>query len=103
MQEDLANSCDNPKEFWRKIGKIGVGAERQRKISMEVILSDGSIRTDHKIVSNKWKSEFTTLLNSDNNILSEECENSSVPNIVVDDILDCDISIDEVFHVLKVG
>ena len=72
--------------------KIGVGAESQRKIPMEVVLSDGSISTDHKIVLNKWKSEFTTLLNSDNNILSEECENSSVPNIVVDDFLDCDIS-----------
>jgi hypothetical protein len=35
--------------------------------------------------------------------LSEECENSSVPNIVVDDFLDCDISIDEVFHVLKLA
>ena len=83
--------------------KIGVGAERQRKIPMEVVLSDCSISTDHKIVLNKWKSEFTTLLNSDNNILSEECENSSVPNIVVDDFLDCDISIDEVFHVLKLA
>ena len=101
MQEDLTNSCDNPKEFYRKIGKIGVRDERQRKIPMEVVLSDDSISTDHKIVLNKWKSEFATLLNSDNNILSEECENSSVPNIVVDDMLDCDISIDEVFHVLK--
>ena len=100
MQEDLTNSCDNPKEFWRKIGKIGVGAERQRKIPMEVILSDGSISTDNKIVLDKWKSEFATLLNSDN-ILSEECENSSGPNIVVDDFLDCDISTDEVFHVVK--
>ena len=27
VQEELTNSCDNPKEFWRKIGKIGVGAE----------------------------------------------------------------------------
>jgi hypothetical protein len=31
------------------------------------------------------------------------CFNSSVPNIVVDDILDCDISIDEIFHVLKLA
>lgn len=94
MQEDLTNSCDNPTEYWRTIGKIGVGAERQRKTHMEVVLSDGSISTDHKIVLNtkcKWKSEFATLLNSDNNVLSEECENSSVPNMVVDDILDCDI------------
>lgn len=30
MQEDLTNSCDNPREFWRKIGKIG-------KIPMEVV------------------------------------------------------------------
>ncbi|CAG2196501.1 unnamed protein product [Mytilus edulis] len=40
MQDDLTSSCDNPKEFWRKIGKIGIGAERQRNIPMEIKLED---------------------------------------------------------------
>ena len=30
-------------EFWRKIGKIGVGKERQNQIPMEVILPNGDI------------------------------------------------------------
>ncbi|CAG2188857.1 unnamed protein product [Mytilus edulis] len=46
MQDDLTSSCDNPKEFWRKIGKIGIGAERQRNIPMEINLEDGSVSTD---------------------------------------------------------
>ena len=35
--------------------------------------------------------------------MSEECENSNVPNIVVEDFLGCDISIDEVIHLLKLA
>ena len=41
LQEELDNSCENPKEFWRKIGKIGVGNERQSGIPIEVKLDDG--------------------------------------------------------------
>ena len=41
-QEDLLNTTYNPKEFWRKIGKIGVGNERQNSIPLEVKLNDGS-------------------------------------------------------------
>ena len=33
-QEELLDSTNNPKEFWRKIGKIGVGTERQNVIPM---------------------------------------------------------------------
>ena len=32
MQEELINSQGYPKEFWRKIGKIGVGNKRQNNI-----------------------------------------------------------------------
>ncbi|CAG2195599.1 unnamed protein product [Mytilus edulis] len=48
LQEDLIKSCDNPNEFWRKIGKIGVGSERRSFIPMEVKLSDESVSCDKK-------------------------------------------------------
>lgn len=35
LQDELRNSCENPMEFWRKIGKIGVGNERQNNIPMD--------------------------------------------------------------------
>ena len=40
------NSQGNPKEFWRKIGKIGVGSKRQNNIPIKITLSDGSICDD---------------------------------------------------------
>ena len=55
VQEGLVHNTDNPKEFWRKIGKIGVGSERRNKIPMEVKLSDASVSNDKNIVLNKWK------------------------------------------------
>ncbi|VDI43282.1 Hypothetical predicted protein [Mytilus galloprovincialis] len=63
MQDDLTSSCDNPKEFWRKIGKIGIGAERQRNIPMEINLEDGSVSTDPISVLNKWKNDFSSVEN----------------------------------------
>jgi hypothetical protein len=40
----------DPREFWKNIGKIGVGSERQKSIPMEVVLEDGSICTDTDII-----------------------------------------------------
>ena len=50
IQDDLENKYENPKEFWLKIGNIGIGSERQRNIPMEITLSDGSISTDPDLV-----------------------------------------------------
>ena len=101
LQEDLTSSCSNPKEFWRKIGKIGVGAERQRNIPMEIKLNDGSVCTDRETVLNKWKNDFSLMLNIVQNV-SIECENNPIVD-KTDEFLDCDITIEEVFHVLKLA
>ncbi|CAG2258040.1 unnamed protein product [Mytilus edulis] len=74
LQEDLIKSCDNPKEFWRKIGKIGVGSERRSFIPMEVKLSD------------------------ENNLNNVEYIHSN--ENVYDDYLDSFISYEEVYNVL---
>ena len=44
MQEELLNSCkSNSKDFWKKIGRIGVGEERNSSIPMETETPDGII------------------------------------------------------------
>ncbi|CAC5370484.1 unnamed protein product [Mytilus coruscus] len=64
IQEELcAVQNGNPLEFWKKIGRIGVGNERQKSIPMEVLQDDGSICTDTDVVLNKWKISFDNLLN----------------------------------------
>ena len=38
--------CKNQKEFWKKIGKIGIGNERQKQIQMEIVNEDGTMSFD---------------------------------------------------------
>ncbi|CAC5385800.1 unnamed protein product [Mytilus coruscus] len=84
MQEELINSQGNPKEFWRKIGRIGVGSERQNTIPMEIKLNDGSICDDKDIVINKWKCDFEEMLNKNSDTsISNEIENCNSDIICV--------------------
>ena len=47
MQDDLLSSCkSDPNEFWKKIGKVGVGTDRSKNIPMEVKLDNGSVSND---------------------------------------------------------
>ena len=59
--EQLASS--DQQEFWKKIGKVGIGQERQKLIPLEVILEGGSISKSSDVVMNKWKTSFSDLLN----------------------------------------
>lgn len=43
----------NMKEFWRKMGKIGVGSERQHYIPMKVKLDYGQISSENDEVLKK--------------------------------------------------
>lgn len=66
-QDELLECCDNnnqSSEFWKKIGKIGIGAERSQTIPMEVKI-DGTITNDIDTVLNHWKKSFENILNSD--------------------------------------
>ncbi len=63
-QEELLilNSTD-PKEFWKKIGQIGIANDRQ-KIPWEVYINNENVvSSDPKVVLEKWKSDFSELLN----------------------------------------
>ena len=54
----------NPGEFWKYIGRIGVGNERSaRNIPMEVVLDDQRVSTNTQTVMNKWRDDFCELLN----------------------------------------
>ena len=56
--------CKDKNEFWKKIGTIGVGNERNKSIPMEVVCEDGSTSTDPSVVLEKWKTSFETLFNA---------------------------------------
>ena len=79
--------------FWKNIGKIGVGSERQKTIPIEVVLEDGSIYYDTIIISNKLKTSYENLLNWDE--VTNVNDNMS-NNVDLDSV----ISIDEVLKVL---
>ena len=51
LGEKLLNS-DNPTEFWRKIGEIGMANERKPKIPLEVTDDDGNLLTNKTDVIN---------------------------------------------------
>ncbi|CAG2253195.1 unnamed protein product [Mytilus edulis] len=46
QEQLLDDQKRDPREFWKKIGKVGVGNERQKSIPMEVTLDDGTTSTD---------------------------------------------------------
>ncbi|CAG2219168.1 unnamed protein product [Mytilus edulis] len=100
-QEELVNlNKSDPRQFWRKIGNIGIGNDRQSKIPNEVLRSDGSVTNNIDDVLQKWKDSFHGLLNSDpDNNNNFGVENLIVKNDIVCNDLDDYISFDEVYKV----
>ena len=63
-QIDMARECNlQDNSFWKTIGKLVVSQCRKQQIPMEVVLEDGSISTKHLDILNKWKNDFSSLLN----------------------------------------
>jgi hypothetical protein len=73
VQNDLASSADNPKEFWKTVGKVGVGEKRNARIPMEVTDADGNIVCDHETVLETWRNSFSNLLNPASQINDYDC------------------------------
>ncbi|WAR24259.1 hypothetical protein MAR_037928, partial [Mya arenaria] len=67
-QSKLLKACENTNksDFWKDIGKIGIGCERNKSIPIEVLLADGSVSTLPQDVLNKWKNSFEKLYNVPN-------------------------------------
>ena len=63
MQLDIDNlDKNNSQEFWKTIGKIGVGNERRKHIPFEVEINV-HIARDKETVLDTWKNSFRNLLN----------------------------------------
>ena len=74
MQADLLEGVQcNPNEFWKTIGKVGIGCKK--KIPMEVVTENGSISNDLEDVLSKWETSFSQLYTS------KSTSNSSNPVI----------------------
>ncbi len=73
MKENLLQlQTDNPNEYWKFIGNLGIAKERSNHIPWEVITPEGVVITDPDLVLQWWKSDFQGLLNNnDGNIVQE--------------------------------
>ena len=56
---------NNPNAFWKTIGRTGVRDNRKKGIPLEitVINDDGEVCKDRNLVFDKWKTDFSDLLN----------------------------------------
>lgn len=95
----------DPKNFWRKIDRVGTGIERRSQIGQSVRLSDGSITNDSDLVLAKWCDDFNKLLNNqvganyDEQFLEHAKDynrRSSMTKMDTTDILSTDITHEEV-------
>ena len=59
FQDEMDNleSGNNP-EFWKKIGKIGVGKERNNQIPMEVVMPCGTVSSEINTVLEVWRKKL---------------------------------------------
>ena len=60
---DYLNDYENPREFWKAIGKIGLSNERKQNIPFEVITNDGTVSNDKADVLEKWQTDYERLFN----------------------------------------
>ena len=74
-QMEIPNlDTSNSKDFWKRIGKIGVGKERQNQIPMEVILPSGEVSCNTKVILEVWRKHFQDLLNPNIDIIETNRE-----------------------------
>ena len=97
-------SLDNTNHhaFWKKIGKIGMGKEKQNNIPMEVILPCGNISYDIAMIFETWKKHFNELLNLRSGCLNDNfISDKPTANGTNDDHLNLAISKDEIKMLLR--
>ena len=61
--QDQLHNVENPRDFWTKIGRIGITNERKTTVPLEVLIDDGQVSTDHEIIMRKWKTDYEHLYN----------------------------------------
>jgi hypothetical protein len=93
---EAVDSC--PQSIWKKIGKIGVGAERHKSIPMQVVLENGDVSNDRSIVLDKWKRDFSTLLNPDCHMTG--ATTTDIPSTAADPVLDAPLTYTEFMYAI---
>ena len=81
LQAELEQECnkDNTR-FWKSIGKIGVSSAKRNLIPFEITNQDGTVSHNTQDVLNKWKFDFSNLLNcNSNNDIEIPAEDRPVP------------------------
>lgn len=74
QQELLSHLENDQNHFWKSIGKTVTLFLRNKQISMQVVLEDGSICNDVKVVLRQWQDDFCSLLNVKSDInIDEDC------------------------------
>ncbi|VDI50696.1 Hypothetical predicted protein [Mytilus galloprovincialis] len=95
----------NTRDFWRKIGKLGIAKDRRDKIPMEVRLPNGNISKDINVVYETWKNEYEHLFNTSDGeydegfltFIQQQVDHDLVNNIENNsDTLNSDISYEDV-------
>ena len=65
--KEIEQLCvQDPKEFWNNIKQLG--PKKLNDIPMRVVKDNETI-TEHKSVLETWKTDFTSLYNTDNNLM----------------------------------
>ena len=55
QQADIeTHNADNPREFWKEIGKIGIGTERQKQVPFEVINAEKEVFHEPNKILDEW-------------------------------------------------
>ena len=100
MQCDLVEiATSNHVEFWKNIGKIGIGQSRKKYIPMEVEGESGVVDRNILNVLDRWKQDFSSLLNAAN--INSASFGNETNNEVSDPFLDSHINIMEVRKVVS--
>ncbi len=63
QEEILTLQQENSKEFWKNDVNIGMGSEQHSKVQWQVIMTDGSISKDKRVVLDQWGTKYSELLN----------------------------------------
>ena len=63
---------DTTRDFWKEIGKLSLANERKSKLPMEVVDPEGHSIFDQDQVLEKWKTDYSNLLNSESSKTFDE-------------------------------
>ena len=103
LQNDLIESCENDDtDFWKKIGRLGIGFERRKVIPFEIVRDDESLSNSLDDVLCKWKNHFRELLNQQDSDSLDNHENRNQNNDTDNEnVMNSAISLNEIRQAAK--